>query len=97
MTLPIGSFPRVLPRSELAQAAIEDTLSSEARFVASDAWDGSPTPALELFQMYRRFCRDNELAGAMTATSFGLRIGQLVLEGRVVKRRGETCILYRRA
>jgi hypothetical protein len=96
MTLPIGSFPRVLPRSELAQDAIDETTGSEARFLASDAWDGSRTSSLDLFHMYRQYCRDNELAGAMTATSFGLRMSQLVLEGKVVKRRGNVGFVYLR-
>jgi hypothetical protein len=96
MGLTVGSFPRVLPRSALAQDIIDATKSAEERFTASDAWDGEPTSAQELFVMYREFCRDNELAHAQTATSFGTRMMNLILLHKVEKKRTSTGFTYRR-
>jgi hypothetical protein len=94
MTLTTGSFPRVLPRSALAQDIIDATKSAEERFVFSDAWDGQAVSAQELFVMYRMFCRENELAHAQTATSFGTRMMNLILLHKVEKKRSKTGFVY---
>jgi phage/plasmid-associated DNA primase len=94
MTYTVGSFPRVLPRSALAEAIIDATRSVEERFVASDAWDGQETSAGDLFVAYREFCRDNDLAGATTQKGFGTRLVDLILLNKIQKKRVTAGFVY---
>jgi hypothetical protein len=46
--------------------------------------------------MYRAFCRDNDLAGAQTANSFGRRMMDLVLLHKVEHKRTKAGVCYSR-
>jgi phage/plasmid-associated DNA primase len=97
MTYNAGSFPRVLPRSALADAIIDATRSVEERFVASEAWDGQEISAGDLFTTYRQFCRENDLAGAMTQKGFGTRLVDLILLNKIQKKRSKSGFVYVRS
>jgi len=80
---PYGVFPRVLPKSSLAQGIIDNEKTSEQRFLESDEWDGQKISAHELYAMYRGWCIANNAPPAQNVITFGRRMGQQRLEGRI--------------
>jgi hypothetical protein len=91
---PVGSFPRILPRSQLAQDLIDEEKSVEQRFLEAEVWDGEDISAGNLYVLYRQFCVDQNLPYSKSAKSFGIRLLACMRSGNLRKRVLDGCAVY---
>jgi hypothetical protein len=93
---PIGAFPRVLPKSEMALDMIETEITSEQRFLESGEWDGHRMNVSDLFALYKSWCQLTGFASALNPQTFGRRLQQQKAEGRIRSVRTATVRMYER-
>lgn len=86
--------PREALRTEFAKIAIEESKSSEVRFVESDAWDGHEIDSSSLYELYTHFCNMNHLIAAKSTKSFGMKLMELVRDGVISKGRNSNNSTY---
>jgi hypothetical protein len=82
----LGIFPRVLPKSELHQVAVDADRSVEERFVASSEPWGKEMTSTDLFPIYRAWCFANGEVAKASATGLGKALAQVALDGKVRRR-----------
>lgn len=90
----VGEFPRVLPRSEMAQDMIDTETPSEQLFLESSEWDGATITASDLFMMYRSWCIATGTPSALNTQTFGRRLMLQKSEGRINSKRTNTAVVY---
>lgn len=96
MAQPVGEFPRVLPKSQLALDIIEATTPAEDLFLQSEEWDGSPTMATALYNQFRNWCSDNGHIGCRSMKGFSIALLPHLSNGAIVKRKVEKGVTYQR-
>lgn len=90
----VAAFPRVLPRSQLAQDLIDEEKTAEERFLEARVWDGKETKATDLYEMYRNFCTDQNLPYCRSAKSLGMKLLVQIRNGKLKKRTLDGSSLY---
>jgi hypothetical protein len=93
---PIGAFPRVLPKSEMALDMIDTEIPSEQRFLESGEWDGHRMNVSDLFALYKSWCQLTGFASALNTQTFGRRLQQQKAEGRIRSIHTATARMYER-
>jgi len=91
LTHDISNFnPRVLPYNEYQEAVVKSEMSADEQFFESGEWDGEPTGATELYQLYKTYCvgKDLEYAGSMQ------KFGRIITK---YMKLGETVMLYKKS
>ena len=94
-TLDISGFEfRRTPKDEFQTMIVESEKTSEERFV--EQWEGGEVGAAELFRLYRTFCISNELRPCDNSQSLGIRLLKLVRDGKLIKKKTSSEMVYRR-
>lgn len=95
--LTIGAFPRVLPRSALAEAMIEDGKSVEVLWLESgEVWEKPEgMTSSELFPVFKAWCCATGKEPTRSVVVFGRNMGQAALDGKVVRVNHHGRSLYR--
>ena len=74
----LGKWPRVPPRSILADMAIDGQQTSELKFVKQRMTDGKSYPLNELYVQYLDFCAEQKLPFCKSAPALGKRFQPLI-------------------
>jgi hypothetical protein len=88
----VGEWPRVPPRSTLADMMIEEQKSSEERFAG--VWDGEELPMTDLYKAYKSYCVENDLPYALTSKSLGMKLTELVRDGVIQRKKTKSGVVY---
>ena len=85
---------RELPPNEYQEAVAETEIRPEERFL--EWWDGNEVSASQLFVEFRNYCRTYEILGVDNQTAFGRSLLRFVGDGKLLKRKTNTGVRYRK-
>lgn len=97
LSLDLSDFNvRKPPVSEFQAEMVVADKSPEQMFLESDAWDGKPMLACDVYTLYATFCEANHLPFAKTASSMGTKMNVFIRDGLLKREHRRDGSYYRR-
>ena len=92
--LPCGVWPRQLPKGEAYLAMALESASPEELFLKQYDWAEGEMGATDLYEPYKTWCDLNSVISAKSSRAFSIRLGSLVVEGKLGRRVLQGRVLY---